>query len=345
MQPPPEFHGPMLRAIRNHRNLTQDELAEKIGVGDDGTIRRYEKGWSMPGPLNILKLARALKVDTVNFYQPDPLRKFVSGKRIHVSVDEESSIPELDSSLKRRLKHLPQMHAGERVRFAFRNEGHVVDKSWLGWSRLDSTTAKWLGLTPGATIHCRLELFTEDNPDGIGSYMVYAMGDRAATLFDLADSARSTWSASGPMQWAPTGDDPPRTRTRTRTRSTRSTKGSWSRRSSLAERLPAFKRTAAAAKYRATWAAGRSPTASPEGAPGRRRRQEPAAGSHAILRTVFLDETTPPRPRTAPRHYRTILPLNAPLPAAAELFRASGGQPSRSPFSPSFSFPTSCSYG
>ena len=189
MQPPPEFYGPMLRAIRKHRGLTQAKIAERVGLGDD-TIRRYENGWCMPDPLTILKLARALDVDTINFYQADPVRKFARGKRIHVGVDEESSLPQLDSSLRKRLSYLPQVLAGERVRFSFRNETHHVDQHWRGWKELDATTAKWLGLAPGATIHCRLLLLTQDNPDGIGTYTVYATGDKAATLFDLANAAK-----------------------------------------------------------------------------------------------------------------------------------------------------------
>ena len=172
LQPPPEFYGKLLKQIRNHRKrtqdskLTQEKLAEQIDV-NVSTIRSYEKGWTVPSPHVVIKLARALDVDTINFFQPSVIDKFIKGRRIYVGSDDvESSIPLLDAALTERLRSLPQMHAGVRVRFKFRNKNRKVDGWWHRWSRLGVSTAKWLELTPGATVYSTLELFTDDEPDG-----------------------------------------------------------------------------------------------------------------------------------------------------------------------------------
>ena len=214
MRPPPEFHGPLLRLLRKLRDLTQEKLADLIGV-DVSTIRRYEKGWCLPEPRAIIKLARALEVDTINFYQKDVLRQFYTGKRIHITSDSaEDSIPQLDSSLTERLRPLPQMYTGIRVRFKFRNEQRrMVDRWRRGWEAVDVSTANWLGLTPGATIYSRLSLFTDDKPDGSNGwhYNIYATGEKAATLLDLANKVEvevvGEWTFAVGLDWRRTGDD------------------------------------------------------------------------------------------------------------------------------------------
>ena len=214
MRPPPEFYGPSLRSLRKLRDLTQEKLSALIGV-DVSTVRRYEKGWCMPEPRVIIQLARALEVDTINFYQEDVLRKFYKGNRIHITSDgAEDSIPQLDSSLTERLLPLPQMHTGIRVRFKFRNEQRrIVDRWRRGWEALDVSTANWLGLTPGATIYSRLSLFTDDKPDGSNwwHYNLYATGEKAATLLDLAHEVEveviGDWVYAVGLDWRQIGDD------------------------------------------------------------------------------------------------------------------------------------------
>ena len=212
MRPPPEFYGPLLRSLRKLRSMTQDKLAELLGV-DPKTVRSYEKGWSVPEPRIVIKLARALEVDTVNFYQEDVLRKFFRGKRVHLtSVDAETSIPLLDPSLTARLDLLPQMYIGVRTRFKFCNEERrFVNLFWRGWESLDVSAANWLGLTPGATIYSRLKLFT-DKPDDSGWwYTIFATGQKAATLLDLANEVEveviGDWVYAVGLDWRQTNSD------------------------------------------------------------------------------------------------------------------------------------------
>lgn len=57
-----ERFGQRLKKIRTARGLTQIELQSMTGVGND-LISDYERGRALPGLLNMLLLADALKVD------------------------------------------------------------------------------------------------------------------------------------------------------------------------------------------------------------------------------------------------------------------------------------------
>ena len=190
MQPPPEFYGRLLKQVRDHCNLTQPKLAELMNV-DVSTIGRYERGWTTPHPTVILKLAKILNVDTINFYQAEPLQKFLKGNRIRVadsSGDTDDAIQSLDDALKERLNVLPQSLVGIRVKFKFRNKSHRYVNSWpRGWEGLGPSESKWLGLEPGATIYESAKLYVTNEKESFGAYKVFASGDKAVNLLDLAD--------------------------------------------------------------------------------------------------------------------------------------------------------------
>ena len=57
------FRGDRLRSIREKRNLTQDELAARLGFGQS-QMTKYENGKSEPTPEIIVRLARELSVTT-----------------------------------------------------------------------------------------------------------------------------------------------------------------------------------------------------------------------------------------------------------------------------------------
>ena len=207
MQPVPEFYGPFLQRLRKHKAITQAELAEKVDC-DVTTIRRYENGWCTPSALGVLRLARVLEVDTLNFYQERPLKNFVSGTRIEIDGSNggaEHSVPPLEASLTDRLSTVPQLYLGTRVRFKFRNVPKGFDGRWCGWQTLDVSHAKWLGLTPGATLYSSLNLFTDDQPDGLGHFEVFASGDRAAAVLDLENDVEvdviGEWAHAVGLDW------------------------------------------------------------------------------------------------------------------------------------------------
>ncbi|MFO7323676.1 MAG: helix-turn-helix transcriptional regulator [Chloroflexota bacterium] len=57
------FRGDRLREMRRKRQLTQDELAERLGFGQS-QMNKYENGKSDPTPEVLVRLARELEVTT-----------------------------------------------------------------------------------------------------------------------------------------------------------------------------------------------------------------------------------------------------------------------------------------
>jgi len=53
--------GRKVRKVRKAANITQEELAEKVGA-TPVTISRIENGHAMPGGLLLVKMARILRV-------------------------------------------------------------------------------------------------------------------------------------------------------------------------------------------------------------------------------------------------------------------------------------------
>lgn len=56
-----KFIGKRLKAFRKGKRLTQDELAERVET-DSMTISRYERGVSIPGVEQLMKIAEVLGV-------------------------------------------------------------------------------------------------------------------------------------------------------------------------------------------------------------------------------------------------------------------------------------------
>lgn len=54
--------GPRLRALREAKGWSQEELARRAGGLSSGTIRNIEKYGALPGTATALKLAEALGV-------------------------------------------------------------------------------------------------------------------------------------------------------------------------------------------------------------------------------------------------------------------------------------------
>ncbi len=65
-----KFKSDKLRAIRKKHHMTQNELAEKIGVKHN-TISDYETGYSKPNTLRLISIANVFNVSMDYFFEPD----------------------------------------------------------------------------------------------------------------------------------------------------------------------------------------------------------------------------------------------------------------------------------
>ena len=65
--------GEKIKRIRRHRQMTQKELGEKIGLGAGGAnrIAQYEMGYRIPKRELLIKMAYALKVSPLALREPD----------------------------------------------------------------------------------------------------------------------------------------------------------------------------------------------------------------------------------------------------------------------------------
>lgn len=59
---PEKIFGQRIKELREGKGLTQEQLAEAIGVKDDRTIRFWEAGTNAPKFANLVSLAKALGV-------------------------------------------------------------------------------------------------------------------------------------------------------------------------------------------------------------------------------------------------------------------------------------------
>lgn len=59
---PEKIFGERIKELREKKGLTQEQLAEAIGVKDDRTIRYWETGTNAPKFANLVALAKALGV-------------------------------------------------------------------------------------------------------------------------------------------------------------------------------------------------------------------------------------------------------------------------------------------
>jgi transcriptional regulator with XRE-family HTH domain len=62
VQTPEEAFGNRIKQLREEREITQEELAEAIGVKDSRTIRYWEAGVNAPKFANLVALAKIFKV-------------------------------------------------------------------------------------------------------------------------------------------------------------------------------------------------------------------------------------------------------------------------------------------
>ena len=69
--------GDNLRKIRKHKNLTQKELAELLGVSDNG-ISNWEKGVSRPDIDQVVRICEILSVSPTELITPEVIQSVIS---------------------------------------------------------------------------------------------------------------------------------------------------------------------------------------------------------------------------------------------------------------------------
>jgi transcriptional regulator with XRE-family HTH domain len=91
-----EHMGDRIKRLREEKGLTQQELANLIGLDNRNSLSRYENGTRVPNPDIIIKLARVLDTTSdylISAYIPD---KFSNGDPV-----TELDIKEYDDFVKK----------------------------------------------------------------------------------------------------------------------------------------------------------------------------------------------------------------------------------------------------
>lgn len=82
------YIGNKIRQYRKQNNLTQDELAKRLGLGK-GTISNYESGYRTPQESRLFELAEALGV-SINDLFPPTVNQSIVDKIIDISTQLEA---------------------------------------------------------------------------------------------------------------------------------------------------------------------------------------------------------------------------------------------------------------
>ena len=67
--------GKFISELRNEKNLTQEELAEKVGVSSGKIVSKWEKGYTFPDFDILIKLSKVLNVTLYELSQCEKLEK------------------------------------------------------------------------------------------------------------------------------------------------------------------------------------------------------------------------------------------------------------------------------
>lgn len=120
-----------LKYIRNQKKISQQELADKIGV-DRSTIGYWENGKADPTLLNVQKLSDALNVNMVKLVGID-----LSSEENQTNEKKQFSEEEKKEALKQVLKDKGFLNENEEISkddvdklidFAKRNKDYIIDK-------------------------------------------------------------------------------------------------------------------------------------------------------------------------------------------------------------------------
>ncbi len=120
-----------LKYIRNQKKISQQELADKIGV-DRSTIGYWENGKADPTLLNVQKLSDALNINIIKLVGID-----LSLEENQTNEKKQFSEEEKKEALKQVLKDKGFLNENEEISkddvdklidFAKRNKDYIIDK-------------------------------------------------------------------------------------------------------------------------------------------------------------------------------------------------------------------------
>ncbi len=120
-----------LKYIRNQKKISQQELADKIGV-DRSTIGYWENGKADPTLLNVQKLSDALNINMIKLVGTD-----LSLEENQTNEKKQFSEEEKKEALKQVLKDKGFFNENEEISkddvdklidFAKRNKDYIIDK-------------------------------------------------------------------------------------------------------------------------------------------------------------------------------------------------------------------------
>lgn len=180
----PQPKGQLIRFFREKAKHSLQDLADlaKLHVK---TLRRAEQGQLTE--YTLLCVSRALGIAPVNFFDPDELTIFLSGRfeeaeRPHVeqscanSGSEDSTDPE---DLLERYDVIPKRYTDLKIEITF--------KQSESWHSIDVNTTEALGIESGASVNTGITIRTAKGKEK--SYQLYASGGLAETMLDIAPEA------------------------------------------------------------------------------------------------------------------------------------------------------------
>lgn len=120
------YAGEVIKKLREHRNMTQDELAEELNTTRQA-VSRYENGDRGVNQDLLFKLASIFKVPIDEFFPP------INDIYIKKEISEEEEIELLKETLKRKgflddNDELSEDNFKKLIEFAIANKDYIIDK-------------------------------------------------------------------------------------------------------------------------------------------------------------------------------------------------------------------------
>ena len=89
-----KMFGKRLRELRRQKNITQEQMAEKIDIKPEN-YSRIENGLSFPKPENIVKISKALDIEIAELFQFSNINNYEQALEKIISklkTDEQTTV-------------------------------------------------------------------------------------------------------------------------------------------------------------------------------------------------------------------------------------------------------------
>lgn len=121
-----KYAGNIIKKLREHRNMTQDELAEELNTTRQA-VSRYENGDRGVSQDLLFKLASIFKVPIDEFFPP------INDVYIKQEISEKEEIELLKETLKRKgllnsNEEITEENITKLFKFAMANKDFIIDK-------------------------------------------------------------------------------------------------------------------------------------------------------------------------------------------------------------------------